>query len=114
MTLAGPRRFGDAARWLRTTADTMKSRSTQSSGFLDLEFIVLIVLSLFAILFTYDAISGEKERGTLRLSFAGPVARHTYMTGKLLGSFLGAWGAASHSAPAGFPDVANHGCANDR
>lgn len=56
--------------------------------FLDLEFIVLIVLSLFAMLFSYDAISGEKERGTLRLSFAGPVARHTYMTGKLLGSFL--------------------------
>jgi ABC-type transport system involved in multi-copper enzyme maturation permease subunit len=49
---------------------------------------VVIVLSLFAILFAYDAICGEKERGTLRLSFAGPIARRTYMTGKLLGSFL--------------------------
>ena len=56
--------------------------------FLDLEFIIQIVLSLFAILFTYDAISGEKERGTLRLAFAGPLARHTYMSGKLIGSFL--------------------------
>ncbi len=56
--------------------------------FLDLEFIIQVVLSLFAILFSYDAISGEKERGTLRLAFAGPLARRTYMGGKLLGSFL--------------------------
>jgi ABC-type transport system involved in multi-copper enzyme maturation permease subunit len=56
--------------------------------FLDLEFIVVIVLSLFAVLFTYDGICGEKERGTLCLSFAGPLSRRTYMTGKLLGSFL--------------------------
>ena len=33
-------------------------------GALDLTFIVKIVLSLFAILFTYDAIVGEKEKGT--------------------------------------------------
>ena len=31
-------------------------------GALDLTFIVRIVLSLIAILFTYDAVSGEKER----------------------------------------------------
>jgi len=57
--------------------------------FLDLEFIIQIVLSLFAILFTYDAICGEKERGTLKLSFAGPLTRQTYMSGKLIGAFLG-------------------------
>jgi ABC-type transport system involved in multi-copper enzyme maturation permease subunit len=56
--------------------------------FLDLEFIFQIVLSLFAILFAYDTINGEKERGTLRLTFASPVPRHTYLTGKLLGAFL--------------------------
>jgi ABC-type transport system involved in multi-copper enzyme maturation permease subunit len=32
--------------------------------FLDLSFIVQIVLSLLAILFTYDAINGEREQGT--------------------------------------------------
>jgi ABC-type transport system involved in multi-copper enzyme maturation permease subunit len=57
--------------------------------FLDLEFIVQIILSLFAILFTYDAICGEKERGTLKLAFAGPLPRHVFMTGKLIGSLLG-------------------------
>jgi hypothetical protein len=56
--------------------------------FLDLEFIFRIVLSLFAILFAYDAVSGEKERGTLALSFANPVRRHEYIIGKLLGSFV--------------------------
>jgi ABC-type transport system involved in multi-copper enzyme maturation permease subunit len=56
--------------------------------FLDLEFIFAIVLSLFAILFGYDAINGEKERGTLRLSFANPVPRDQYILGKIVGSFL--------------------------
>lgn len=56
--------------------------------FLDLEFIFQIVLSLFAILFAYDAINGEKERGTLRLSFANPLPRHVYLTGKFLGSYV--------------------------
>jgi len=56
--------------------------------FLDLEFIFAIVLSLFAILFGYDAINGEKERGTLALSFANSVPRDQYILGKIVGSFL--------------------------
>lgn len=56
--------------------------------FLDLEFVFMIVLSLFAILFTFDAVNGEKERGTLRLSFANPVPRATYILGKIIGSFI--------------------------
>ena len=54
--------------------------------FLDLDFIFQIVLSLFAILFAYDTISGEKERGTLRLSFANAVPKDTNILGKLIGS----------------------------
>lgn len=56
--------------------------------FLDLDFIFQIVLSLFAVLFAYDAINGEKERGTLKLTFANPVARDKYILGKLMGSFM--------------------------
>ena len=37
--------------------------------FIDFTFIVQVVLSLFAILFTYDAINGEREGGTLQLVF---------------------------------------------
>ncbi|MFH2037602.1 MAG: ABC transporter permease subunit [Candidatus Zixiibacteriota bacterium] len=56
--------------------------------FIDLEFIFQIILSLFAILLGYDAVSGEKERGTLRLSLANSVPRQTYIAGKLIGSFI--------------------------
>ena len=56
--------------------------------FLDLEFVFQIILSLFAILFAFDAINGEKERGTLRLSFANSLPRAWYILGKLIGSFL--------------------------
>ncbi len=56
--------------------------------YLDLEFVFQIILSLFAILFAFDAINGEKERGTLRLSFANSVPKASYILGKLAGSFL--------------------------
>ncbi len=56
--------------------------------FLDLEFIFQIVLSLFAILLGFDAVSGEKERGTLRLSLANAVPRATYIIGKITGAYI--------------------------
>ena len=55
----------------------------------DFAFIVQIVLSLLAILFTYDAINGEREGGTLQLTFSNPVPRAKYILGKLIGSWLG-------------------------
>ena len=57
-------------------------------GELDLTLIVKIVLSLFAILFTYDAIVGEKERGTLKLALANRVPRDQIILGKAIGSFV--------------------------
>lgn len=57
--------------------------------FLDLEFVFQIVLSLFAILFAFDAVSGEKERGTLRLALSNAVPRDTYILGKLTGTLIG-------------------------
>ena len=56
--------------------------------FLDLNFVVIIVFSLFAILFGYDAINGEKEAGTLKLVFANRVSRASFILSKLLGSVL--------------------------
>ena len=57
-------------------------------GALDLMFIVKIVLSLFAILFTYDAIVGEKERGTLKLSLSNSVPRDRLILGKAIGGYV--------------------------
>jgi ABC-type transport system involved in multi-copper enzyme maturation permease subunit len=56
---------------------------------LDLMFIVQVVLSLFAILFTYDSICGERETGTLKLNFTNPIPRTTYILAKVAGSWLG-------------------------
>jgi len=57
--------------------------------FVDFSFIVQIVLSLFAILFTYDAVNGEREGGTLRLVFSNSVPRAQYLIAKCVGSWLG-------------------------
>ncbi|MBN2432044.1 MAG: ABC transporter permease subunit, partial [Acidobacteria bacterium] len=56
--------------------------------FLDLEFIFQVVLSLLAILFAFDAVSGEKERGTLRLALSGSFRRHEFLVGKIGGAFI--------------------------
>jgi ABC-type transport system involved in multi-copper enzyme maturation permease subunit len=57
-------------------------------GALDLTYIVKIVLSLFAILFTYDAIVGEKEKGTLKLMLSNKVPRDRLIMGKVIGGFI--------------------------
>jgi ABC-type transport system involved in multi-copper enzyme maturation permease subunit len=56
--------------------------------FVDLEFTFQVVLSLLAMLFGYDAICGERERGTLRLTFSQSVPRATFILAKISGSFL--------------------------
>ena len=54
----------------------------------DWAFIIGYVLSLIALLFTFDAVSGERERGTLRLMLANSIPRHTVLIGKFLGALL--------------------------
>lgn len=55
---------------------------------IDWGFIVGYVLSLIAILFTFDSISGERERGTLRLILASSMPRHVVLIGKFLGALM--------------------------
>ena len=55
---------------------------------IDWGFVIGYVLSLIAILFTFDSISGERERGTLRLMLANSVPRHTILIGKFLGALM--------------------------
>jgi ABC-type transport system involved in multi-copper enzyme maturation permease subunit len=56
--------------------------------FLDPTFVILIVLSLIAVLFTYNSINGEKESGTLKLVFANGISKAEYIIGKLIGSWF--------------------------
>ncbi len=51
----------------------------------DYAFVVRIVLSLFVIFLAYNAISGEKVQGTLRLMLSNAVPRHTVLLGKMIG-----------------------------
>ena len=53
----------------------------------DLFFLVKIVLSLCAILFSFNLVSGEKESGTLRLSLASSTDRAKLLAGKWIGGF---------------------------
>lgn len=57
-------------------------------GGLDLAGLVAVVGALAALALGYDAVSGERERGTLALHFANPVGRRTFLLGKVLGSLL--------------------------
>ncbi len=54
----------------------------------DWGFIIGYVLSLIALLFTFDSISYEREQGTLRLMFANSLPRHTVLIGKFLGALI--------------------------
>ena len=54
----------------------------------DWAFIIAYVLSLIALLFTFDSLSGEREHGTLRLMLANSVPRHTVLIGKFLGALI--------------------------
>ena len=51
---------------------------------LDWAFIIKIVFSLYVILLGFEAVSGEKERGTLRLVLSNPVGRVKLLTAKYL------------------------------
>ncbi len=68
--------------WAPKASQLMKTRA------LDWVFIIGGLLSLMALLFTFDAFSGEKERGTLKLVMAQSLPRHTLLWGKFLGALL--------------------------
>ena len=54
----------------------------------DWGFIIGYVLSLIALLFTFDSISHEREQGTLRLMLANSIPLHTVLIGKFLGALI--------------------------
>jgi len=54
----------------------------------DVTYIVNIVVSLLAILFVFDAVSGEREEETLKLMLSNPVPRDMILMGKCVGSLV--------------------------
>ena len=55
---------------------------------IDWIFIIGYILSLIALIFTFGAISGEREHGTLRLVLANAIPRHIVLIGKFLGALM--------------------------
>ena len=48
-----------------------------------------VILGLLALLLTFDALSGERESGNLRLLLGNGLPRRTLLAGKLLGALAG-------------------------
>ena len=55
---------------------------------IDWVFIITYLLSFIPLLFTFDALSGERERGTLRLCLANSISRPALLVGKFFGSLI--------------------------
>ena len=55
---------------------------------IDWVFIITYLLSFIPLLFTFDALSGERESGTLRLCLANPISRPALLVGKFLGTLI--------------------------
>ncbi len=54
----------------------------------DLTFVISVVMSLVAVLFSYDSINGERERGTLKQILCNSVPRQLLVLSKLIGGYL--------------------------
>ena len=76
------------------TSGYMGSSTSQhqrlASGFstVDYAFVVRMILSLVAIFLGFDAVAGEKSRGTLRLVLSNAVPRHAVLVGKSIGGLV--------------------------
>lgn len=60
------------------------------NSFFSIDFvgIIAIVMSLLAIIFTYDTCTREKEDGTLKLQLSNSLSRYKILFGKVLGVYL--------------------------
>lgn len=87
-------RLGNTLRIYYTHVPVLWDAHTHSSGNLfidhfyriDLVFVFQFVLSLLALLFAYDAIAGERESGTMRLTMSHPVRRGSILGAKYVGA----------------------------
>lgn len=67
---------------------TVRKSFIEGFSNIDWVFIIGVLLSLAAILFTFDAVSGEKEDGTLGLALSNPMARQRLVAGKYIGAMV--------------------------
>jgi ABC-type transport system involved in multi-copper enzyme maturation permease subunit len=56
--------------------------------FADLTFFIGVIMSLLAIFFAYDSISGEREKGTLKLVMSYSLPKDIFLLAKWLGGYI--------------------------
>lgn len=61
--------------------------------FVEIDFatVVTVLLSFLAVVLGFDAVCGERERGTLRQMLVNPVPRGSVIVAKLIGGLLSLW-----------------------
>ena len=70
------------------SANSSDNPLLMSFFYFDFVHVLAILISLLALVFSYDLFSGEKENGTLRLIYSNSVKQSSVITGKISGVFL--------------------------
>jgi len=82
------RYMDSGAVYLKDELSVPQSTYLKALAPVDFDFVVRVVVSLLAIFLAYDAISGEREGGVLKLSIANSVPRSSILLGKFLGGIF--------------------------
>ena len=83
-----PSYLGMTRNGITQGAPALVSSLSNLLGHLDFLFIVGTVFSLLALLFTFDAVAGEREAGTLRITLANALPRDLFLWSKLIGGYV--------------------------
>jgi ABC-type transport system involved in multi-copper enzyme maturation permease subunit len=81
-----PRTSGQYTSYQLPVGDYLEEYALPYAERIDWVFIIKIIFSLFAIIFTFDSVCGEREQGTLTLMCANSVSRSSVLLGKYLGA----------------------------
>ena len=90
------RRIGNSIHVRHTLVPTLWDTQSHSAdnpflnlfSSVDLVLIFQVILSLLALLFAHDAIAGEREGGTLRLTMTNPVSRSIILLAKYISAMM--------------------------
>jgi len=83
-----PSYLGITRNGITQGAPALVSSLSQLFGYFDFLFVVGTVFSLLALLFTFDAVAGEREAGTLRITLANALPRDLFLWSKLIGGYV--------------------------
>ena len=83
-----PSYLGMTRNGITQGAPALVSSLSYLLGHLDFLFVVGTVFSLLALLFTFDAVAGEREAGTLRITLSNSVPRDLFLWSKLIGGYI--------------------------